>query len=95
MFYHITIFVSRDDKALQFFPFREKPSMALVLWEPPSKHLRMLPTRDTPTPIPIATDNNNNSSENNNNSDDNNNADTNNLNQTIPGSSSSFEPMEL
>ncbi|XP_014477068.1 PREDICTED: uncharacterized protein LOC106745717 isoform X2 [Dinoponera quadriceps] len=31
----------------------ERPSMALVLWEPPSKHLRILPTRDTPTPIPM------------------------------------------
>ncbi|XP_019698610.1 uncharacterized protein LOC105186752 isoform X3 [Harpegnathos saltator] len=32
----------------------ERPSMALVLWEPPSKHLRILPTRDTPTPIPMS-----------------------------------------
>ncbi|CAK9823419.1 hypothetical protein ANTRET_LOCUS1769, partial [Anthophora retusa] len=34
----------------------ERPTMALVLWEPPSKHLRILPTRNTPTPIPNASD---------------------------------------
>lgn len=58
--------------------------MALVLWEPPSKHLRILPTRDTPTPVPNASDDNNNNN-NNNNSDA-----IPDLNQT-----SSFEPMEL
>ncbi|KAL2726537.1 serine/threonine-protein kinase -like [Vespula squamosa] len=62
----------------------ERPSMALVLWEPPSKHLRILPTRDSPTPVPNASDDNNNNN-NNNNSDG-----IPDLNQT-----SSFEPMEL
>ncbi|KAK2585488.1 hypothetical protein KPH14_010142 [Odynerus spinipes] len=61
----------------------ERPSMALVLWEPPSKHLRILPTRDTPTPIPSVSDDNNNN--NNNNS------------EGIPdlNQATSFEPMEL
>ncbi|XP_046817235.1 myb-like protein Q isoform X2 [Vespa crabro] len=63
----------------------ERPSMALVLWEPPSKHLRILPTRDTPTPVPNTSDDNNNNNNNNNNSDG-----IPDLNQT-----SSFEPMEL
>lgn len=69
----------------------ERPSMALVLWEPPSKHLRIFPTRDTPTPIPIAPDDNNNNSNNNND-------------EAIPdlnrrprhdSSGQPFEPMEL
>lgn len=43
---------------------RERPSMALVLWEPPTKHLRIIPTRDIPTPMPgISDDNNNNNSD--------------------------------
>ncbi|XP_043502644.1 peroxisomal biogenesis factor 6-like isoform X2 [Polistes fuscatus] len=63
----------------------ERPSMALVLWEPPSKHLRILPTRDIPTPARNASDDNNNNNNNNNNSDG-----IPDLNQT-----SSFEPMEL
>ncbi|XP_043667970.1 peroxisomal biogenesis factor 6-like isoform X2 [Vespula pensylvanica] len=64
----------------------ERPSMALVLWEPPSKHLRILPTRDSPTPVPNASDDNNNNNNNNNNNSDG----IPDLNQT-----SSFEPMEL
>ncbi|XP_026672132.1 rho GTPase-activating protein gacM-like isoform X2 [Ceratina calcarata] len=68
----------------------ERPSMALVLWEPPSRHLRMLPTRDTPTPIPGGSDDNNNSNSNNNN-----NEDVSDLNQTSSSNSSLFEPMEL
>lgn len=60
----------------------ERPSMALILWEPPSKHLRILPTRDTPTPIPSVSDDNNNNNNNSENIPD--------LNQIT-----SFEPMEL
>lgn len=61
----------------------ERPSMALVLWKPPSKHLRALPARDTPTPLPNTSDDNNNN--NNNNS------------EGIPdlNQATSFEPMEL
>lgn len=69
----------------------ERPSMALVLWEPPSRHLRMLPTRDTPTPIPGVSDDNNNSNSNNNN----NNENVSDLNQTSSSNSSLLEPMEL
>lgn len=80
-------------EGLQFFSFRERPSMALVLWEPPSKHLRIFPTRDTPTPIPNTSDDNNNNDNNNNNN--NNNEAIADLNQTISNNSSIFEPMEL
>ncbi|XP_050595832.1 rho GTPase-activating protein gacM-like isoform X1 [Bombus affinis] len=72
----------------------ERPSMALVLWEPPSKHLRIFPTRDTPTPIPNTSDDNNNNDNNNNNNNNNNEAIAD-LNQTISSNSSIFEPMEL
>lgn len=61
----------------------ERPTMALVLWQPPNKHLRILPTRDTPMPIPASDDNNNNNSDS-----------IPNLNQTS-SSNSVFEPMEL
>lgn len=77
-------------EGLQFFSFRERPSMALVLWEPPSKHLRIFPTRDTPTPIPNASDDNNNNNNNNNN-----NEAITDLNQAISSNSTIFEPMEL
>ncbi|XP_046589003.1 putative mediator of RNA polymerase II transcription subunit 26 isoform X2 [Neodiprion lecontei] len=75
----------------------ERPSMALVLWEPPSKHLaRVLPVpRDTPTPIPnFLEDGNNNNNNNNNNRNSNNNNNNNgiiDLNQCSP----QLEPMEL
>lgn len=68
--------------------------MALVLWEPPNKHLRILPTRDTPTPIPNISDDNNNNNSNNNNNNNNNEA-ISDLNQTLSNNSSGFEPMEL
>lgn len=64
--------------------------MALVLWEPPSKHLRVLPTRNTASPIPSASDDNNNSNNNNNN-----NEAISDLNQTLSSNSAIFEPMEL
>ncbi|KZC12655.1 PREDICTED: ras guanine nucleotide exchange factor Y-like isoform X2 [Dufourea novaeangliae] len=68
----------------------ERPSMALVLWEPPSKHLHILPSRDTPTPIPGVSDNNNNNNNNNNNEA------IPDLNQTLQSSNTHvFEPMEL
>ncbi|XP_033332717.1 uncharacterized protein LOC117224122 isoform X2 [Megalopta genalis] len=69
----------------------ERPSMALVLWEPPNKHLRLLPSRVTSSPIPSTSDSNNNSNNNNNN-----NESIPNLNQTVQSSNTSaFEPMEL
>ncbi|XP_076294088.1 uncharacterized protein LOC143215662 [Lasioglossum baleicum] len=69
----------------------ERPSMALVLWEPPSKHLRLLPSRVTSPPVPSASDSNNNSNSNNNN-----NEAIPNLNETMQSSNSpAFEPMEL
>ncbi|XP_012280462.1 uncharacterized protein LOC105699759 isoform X2 [Orussus abietinus] len=70
----------------------ERPSMALVLWEPPSKHLRVLPTpRDTPTPIPDASDDNNNTTTNNNSES------IPNLNQasSVEPQSMILEPMDL
>ncbi|KAG7203863.1 hypothetical protein KM043_017917 [Ampulex compressa] len=96
---HPRLILSEEIKRLQQEPILpttllsklERPSMALVLWEPPSKHLRILPTRDTPTPIPGVSDDNNNNTTNNNG-------------EGIPdlnilSSSSSpmpdFEPMEL
>ncbi|XP_078037749.1 uncharacterized protein LOC144470453 [Augochlora pura] len=70
----------------------ERPSMALVLWEPPNKHLRLLSSRLTSTPIPSTSDSNNNSNNNNNN----NNESIPNLNQTVQSNNSlEFEPMEL
>ncbi|XP_046734637.1 putative uncharacterized protein DDB_G0289963 isoform X4 [Diprion similis] len=70
----------------------ERPSMALVLWEPPSKHLvRVLPVpRDTSTRIPnfLEDGNNNNNNSNNNN---NNSSGIIDLNQSSP----QLEPMEL
>lgn len=71
--------------------------MALVLWEPPNKHLRILPTRDTPTPIPSASDdnNNNNTNNNNNHNNNNNNEAISDLNQTLSSNPLIFEPMEL
>ncbi|XP_072750826.1 uncharacterized protein [Anoplolepis gracilipes] len=68
----------------------ERPSMALVLWEPPNRHLRILPTRDTPTPIPSTSGDNNNNNNNNNNNDT-----TPDLNNVTPSALSAFEPMEL
>jgi len=59
--------------------------MALVLWEPPNRHLRILPTRDTPTPIPNTSDDNNN----------NNNVTIPDLNNILSSARSAFEPMEL
>ncbi|KAL6257975.1 hypothetical protein P5V15_011571 [Pogonomyrmex californicus] len=64
----------------------ERPSMALVLWEPPNRHLRILPTRDTPTPIPNTSDNNNNNNNNDTIPD---------LNNVLSNTTSTFEPMEL
>lgn len=65
----------------------ERRSMALVLWEPPSKHLRMLPIPND-TQIPNnSSDNNNNGSNsntvNNNNNNNNNNESIPNLNETM------------
>ncbi|XP_076761785.1 uncharacterized protein LOC143429852 isoform X2 [Xylocopa sonorina] len=82
----------------------ERPSMALVLWEPQSRHLRMFPSRDTPTPIPSTSDDNNNNNNNNINNNNNgsnninnnnNNEDITDLNHTLSSNSSVFEPMEL
>ncbi|XP_058805926.1 von Willebrand factor A domain-containing protein DDB_G0286969-like isoform X2 [Phymastichus coffea] len=73
----------------------DRPSMALVLWEPPSKHLRLLPTpRDTPTPSPIPPSGNNNSMNTNEN---NNNESIPDLNQTMDVISNdpALEPMDL
>ncbi|XP_070150108.1 rho GTPase-activating protein gacM isoform X2 [Polyergus mexicanus] len=67
----------------------ERPSMAVVLWEPPNRHLRILPTRDTPTPIPST------SGDNNNNNNNNNNDATPDLNNITSSALSTFEPMEL
>ncbi|XP_012541737.1 rho GTPase-activating protein gacHH isoform X2 [Monomorium pharaonis] len=67
----------------------ERPSMALVLWEPPNRHLRILPTRDTPTPIPNTSDDNNNNNNNNNNET------IPDLNNMLSNATSAFEPMEL
>ncbi|XP_025993202.1 uncharacterized protein LOC105197876 isoform X3 [Solenopsis invicta] len=66
----------------------ERPSMALVLWEPPNRHLRILPTRDTPTPIPNTSDNNNNNNNNNNDT-------IPDLNNMSSSATSAFEPMDL
>ncbi|CAL1673040.1 unnamed protein product [Lasius platythorax] len=63
----------------------ERPSMALVLWEPPNRHLRILPSRDTPTPIPSTSGDNNNNNNNNDATPD--------LNAS--SALSAFEPMEL
>ncbi|XP_029659557.1 rho GTPase-activating protein gacM-like isoform X1 [Formica exsecta] len=68
----------------------ERPSMAVVLWEPPNRHLRILPTRDTPTPIPSTSGDNNNNNNNNNNNDA-----TPDLNNITSSALSTFEPMEL
>ncbi|XP_053981287.1 uncharacterized protein LOC128877788 isoform X2 [Hylaeus volcanicus] len=66
----------------------ERPSMALVLWEPPSKHLRILPTRDSPAGVSNASDDNNNNNNNNNDG-------IPDLNQTLPSNAPVYEPMEL
>lgn len=63
--------------------------MALVLWEPPNKHLRILPSRDTPTPIPSTSIDNNSNNNNNNDAI----PDLNNV--SSPSAPSVFEPMEL
>lgn len=94
---HPKLVLSEELKRLQQEPILpssllsklERPSMALVLWEPPSKHLRILPTRDTPTPIPSAPDDNNNNNNNNNES-------MPDMNQLSSSSSNAatFEPME-
>ena len=97
---HPRLMLSEELKRLQQEPILptsllsklERPSMALVLWEPPNKHLRILPARDAPTPIPDTSDDNNN---NNNNSNNNNNEAIPDLNQTLSSNASVFEPMEL
>lgn len=68
----------------------KRPSMALVLWEPPNKPLCIIPLRDRLTPGPAADDDNNNG--NNNNSEA-----IPNLNRgsTENSIASLFEPMEL
>lgn len=72
----------------------DRPSMALVLWEPPSRHLRMISTRQSTSPTILSTYTNeeeeNNNSNNNNNSIDNNNQQILNLNQSVE-----LEPMDL
>ncbi|XP_015593313.1 uncharacterized protein LOC107266864 isoform X3 [Cephus cinctus] len=76
----------------------ERPSMALVLWEPPSKHLRILPTpRDTPTPIPTVSDDNNNRNNNGSSSSSNNNSESiSDLNEALFAETSTIvlEPMD-
>nr|XP_031831896.1 anaphase-promoting complex subunit 1-like isoform X2 [Nomia melanderi] len=80
-----------------------RPSMALVLWQPPNKHLRILPSRVTQNPVSSSSDSNNNSNNNNNNSSNNNNNNNNNNNEAIPNLNQTlqssniqaFEPMEL
>ena len=98
---HPRLMLSEELKRLQQEPILptsllsklERPSMALVLWEPPNKHLRILPATDAPTPIPETSDDNNNN--NNNNSNNNNNEAIPDLNQALSSSASVFEPMEL
>ena len=80
--------------------------MALVLWEPPSKHLPILAQRDFPIPSSSEDINNRNVNHSNNNSTDNNsgNNSINNNNETIPNLNQSMdvntidpilEPMDL
>lgn len=71
--------------------------MALVLWEPPSKHLRILPSRDTPTPIPSDDNNNNGTNSENANNNNNNSESIPNLNQSMDVNISdpTLEPMDL
>lgn len=97
---HPRLIISEEVKRMQQEPILpstilsklERPSMALVLWEPPNKHLlRILPSRDTPTPIP-STSHDSNSNNNNNN---NNNDTIPDLNNVSPSAPSAFEPMEL
>ncbi|XP_029167475.1 uncharacterized protein LOC114937970 isoform X2 [Nylanderia fulva] len=83
-----TILSKLKRERAKFGSFRERPSMALVLWEPPNRHLRILPTRDTPTPIPSTSADNNNNNNNNNNDGT---PDLNNESSAL----SAFEPMEL
>ncbi|KAL0105716.1 hypothetical protein PUN28_015882 [Cardiocondyla obscurior] len=95
---HPRLVLSEELKRLQEEPILpttlisklERPSMALVLWEPPNRHLRILPSRDTPTPIPNTSDDNNNTNNNNNNNDT-----IPDLNSILSNTTSPFEPMEL
>ncbi|KAJ8679082.1 hypothetical protein QAD02_014869 [Eretmocerus hayati] len=80
----------------------ERPSMALVLWEPPSKHLRMLTTpREASPPFPDNSTDGNNNGTNPDDDDDNNGNNNNdsipNLNQTMDVNISdpTLEPMDL
>ncbi|XP_020707521.2 probable serine/threonine-protein kinase cdc7 isoform X2 [Athalia rosae] len=80
----------------------ERPSMALVLWEPPRKHLVRVPprTRDMLTPILNSNENgstNNSNNDNNNNTNNNNNGNNNNNNNIddLNHCSAHLEPMEL
>lgn len=70
--------------------------MALVLWEPPGKHLRVLPTT-VETPGTSDDNNNSNDCEEENNNNNNNNANANNNNASIPDMNVTvgIEPMEL
>ncbi|XP_033211536.1 uncharacterized protein LOC117169320 isoform X2 [Belonocnema kinseyi] len=76
-----------------------RPSMALVLWEPPNKYLRPLPSpRDTPTQNPNVSDDNNNANNiaaesGNNNNNNEGIPDMNDIfsNHAVP----SLEPMDL
>ncbi|XP_043250645.1 uncharacterized protein LOC122396380 isoform X2 [Colletes gigas] len=93
---HCRLVLSEELKKLQPEPLLpssllsklERPSMALVLWEPPCKHLRIFPTRDLATTTPNASDDNNNNNNNNNDA-------IPDLNQTLSSNASVYEPMEL
>ncbi|XP_044579275.1 putative uncharacterized protein DDB_G0291608 isoform X1 [Cotesia glomerata] len=94
----------------KFFNCRERPSMALVLWEPPSKHLRTFISQAGIQLPPTSAnnneeDNNNNSNNNNNNNNNYNNLNLNNnnnnsqsvpnLNQPLEPGNPELEPMDL
>lgn len=69
--------------------------MALVLWEPPSRHLRMLSTRQSTSP-PTSSTHPTEEEENNNNSINNNSQQILNLNQADFGLRNvELEPMDL
>ena len=94
------IFLNKKVKLDKIFYFRERPTMALVLWEPPSRHLRFMPAQpDVPTTDSLEDDNNNNSSNINigDNSSNNNIESVVDLNQTMDNNVNDplLEPMDL
>ncbi|XP_057319880.1 ras-related protein RabX-like [Microplitis mediator] len=114
---HPRLVISEELKRIQQEPLipasllskLERPSMALVLWEPPSKHLRsfiaqagiQLPSTSRNNEEDNNNNNNNNSNNNNNNNYNNLNLNNNNsqlvanLNESLEPSSLELEPMDL